>query len=63
MKANPTMYEVPLTGSGDSALGEKADLSGVTITRLIAQLLWTSQHDRHGNFDPAPADLSVTARG
>jgi hypothetical protein len=50
LKGHPESFTVLLTGTGDSPTA-KGDLDAVTITRLMAQLLWTSQHDRHGNFD------------
>ncbi len=58
-KSNERNFTIPLVGAGDSAPGQKADVSGITIARLMTQLLWTSQHDRHGTFDPS-APISVT---
>jgi hypothetical protein len=49
LKSNATKYLVILLGNGDF----------VTIARLMAQLLWTGQHDRHGNFD-ASKPISVS---
>jgi len=51
MKTNPGKYCFVLVGRGDIA--KKADTDAVTIVRLMAQLLWTGQHDRHSNFDPS----------
>ncbi len=49
LKSNATKYVVILVGNGEIAT--KGDTDAVTIARLMAQLLWTRQHDRHGNFD------------
>ena len=49
LRANPNKFTLSLAGKGDTA--STGDTSAVTITRLMMQLLWTGQHDRHGNFD------------
>lgn len=58
-KANEASFETELVGAGDSGPGSKADVPGVAVARLMVQLLWTSQHDRHGNLNPAaPIEVS-----
>ena len=57
LKSNATKYVVILLGNGDFAT--RGDTDAVTIARLMAQLLWTGQHDRHGNFDTSkPTSVS-----
>ena len=52
LKGSPGRFRVVLSGAGESRAGvPKGDLDALAIARLMAQLLWTSQHDRHGNFD------------
>lgn len=53
--ASESSYRSVLQGQGSSAPGaaSKWDTSGVTIGRLMLQLLWTSQDDRHGDPDPS----------
>lgn len=50
-----SQYRVVLRGEGSSAPGAPTrwDTPGVRIARLMAQLLWTSQDDRHGDPDLA----------
>lgn len=53
LKGNSEHFKVVLSGDGESRAGApKGDLDALAIARLMAQLLWTSQHDRHGRFDP-----------
>lgn len=59
LKSNAVKYAVILAGNGDFAT--KGDTDAITIARLMAQLLWTGQHDRHGNFD-ASKPISVSQR-
>jgi hypothetical protein len=59
LRGNEDKYLFTLKGSGDSSPVSRGDLDGVQIVRLMAQLLWTGQHDRHGTFDPdAPIAMS-----
>lgn len=53
LKAQPVGHSVALKGFGDSGPGRTGDVDAITIARLMAQLLWTGQHDRHGDFNPS----------
>lgn len=59
MKSHPDRFRVRLQGVGDSQRGSERDLDAVAITRLMVQLLWRSQLDRHGAASP-DAPISVT---
>ena len=58
-RAREASFELALVGAGDSRQGKRGDVPGVAIARLMTQLLWTSQHDRHGKQDQnAPIEVS-----
>ena len=59
LKTREASIELALKGACDSSPGNEKDVPGVTIARLMIQLLLRSQHDRHDNPNPdAPPEVS-----